>query len=53
MPRLREARCARGREERAMTELGVVRRKVKRAERAAVEALGPSQTQPPADRGYS
>ena len=29
-----------GRQEGAMTELGVVRRKVKRAERAAVEALG-------------
>ena len=29
-----------GGEEDAMTELGVVRRKVKRAERAAVEALG-------------
>jgi hypothetical protein len=36
-----------------MTELGVVRRKVKRAECTAVDALGPSRTQPPADRGDS
>jgi hypothetical protein len=37
--RAKKRRNTRGREE-MMTELGVVRRKVKRAERAAVEALG-------------
>ena len=35
-----EAQRAGAREEQCMTELGVVRRKVARAERAAVEALG-------------